>query len=62
MIHEKCYKHTLHITSEELITLQCTDESLKCVHDAADKHPATEGAGFYYKDVASVDTTKGVWQ
>ena len=46
---EKRCKHTLDITSEELITLKCNDETLKCVRDAADKHPATEGVGFYYK-------------
>jgi len=50
LLHEKRYKHTLDITSEELINLQCTDKALKCVHDAADKHPATEGVGFYFKD------------
>jgi len=45
LLHEKHYKYTLDI---ELITLQCTDEILKCVHDAVDKHPATEGVSFYY--------------
>jgi len=50
LLHEKCYKHTPDITSEELIALQFTDETLKCVCDAADKYPATEGVGFDYKD------------
>jgi len=50
LLREKHYKHTLDITSEELINLQCTDETLKCVCDAADKDPATEGVGFYCKD------------
>ena len=54
LVHEKQSKHTIDITAEELSILLYNDETLECVHKAADKYPAKQGVGFYHKDICCI--------